>query len=182
MTSSLPTRREVASRLLAGLAILSVCAQSGELIAQAGRPAGKVEDNGLLRNCECIHQEVVIRASRDRIYQALTDANQFSKVTELSYHDAATQISPEVGGAFSIFGGLITGRHIEMVRNELLVQAWREKPWPGGVYSIARFQLQDGGSGTKLIFDHTGFPRGAGKHLAIGWHSHYWEPLQKYLA
>ena len=35
---------------------------------------------------------------------------------------------------------------------------------------------------TKLIFDHTGFPEGASVHLAPGWWSHYWEPLQKYLA
>jgi activator of HSP90 ATPase len=173
MTSGFPTRREVASRLFK-LGVVG-------LSARAGATTSEVGNNGLSHNCECIHQEVLIRVSRDRIYRALTDAKQFHEVTELSYHEASTDISPEVGGAFSIFGGLIGGRQIEMVPNELLVQAWREKTWTAGVYSIVRFQLQDAGSGTKIIFDHTGFPRGAGEHLASGWSSHYWEPLRKYL-
>jgi activator of HSP90 ATPase len=77
---------------------------------------------------------------------------------------------------------VILGRHIELVPNERLVQAWREKSWAPGVYSVVRFQLIDQGSSTKLVFDHTGFPQGAAGHLAPGWWSHYWEPLQKYLA
>jgi activator of HSP90 ATPase len=181
MTSGVATRREVALRLLPRLAVLGWCARTGTLFAQAQETTAAANGNGLSHNCECIHQEVVIRASSDRIYRALTDAKQFTRVTELSYHDTSTDISPEVGGAFSIFGGLITGRNIEMVPNELLVQAWREKPWTAGVYSIVRFKLQDAESGTKIIFDHTGFPQGAGEHLASGWRSHYWEPLQKYL-
>ncbi|HEY3616937.1 MAG TPA: SRPBCC domain-containing protein [Candidatus Sulfotelmatobacter sp.] len=94
---------------------------------------------------------------------------------------ASTEISREAGGAFSIFGGVITGRHVEFVPEERIVQAWREKDWPAGVYSVVRFQLDDQGSATKLIFDHTGFPQGAAMHLAPGWWSHYWEPLQNYL-
>ena len=187
MGFGLSTRRQFASRFLPTLAVLGLCAQPGTLFAQSGaqsvreKTLGASGNNGLAHNCECIHQEVVIRTSRDRIYRALTDAKQFKDVTELSYHDTATEIATEVGGPFSIFGGLITGRHIEMAPNELLVQAWREKPWPAGVYSIVRFRLQDAQSGTKIIFDHTGFPRGAGEHLATGWKSHYWEPLEKYL-
>jgi activator of HSP90 ATPase len=95
---------------------------------------------------------------------------------------ASTEISPEVGGAFTIFGGVITGRHVELVPYERIVQAWREKDWPPGLYSIVRFQLDEQGSDTKIAFDHTGFPAGASVTLAPGWWSHYWEPLQKSLA
>jgi uncharacterized protein YndB with AHSA1/START domain len=140
------------------------------------------QENGISRACECIHQEVVIKASRARIFRALTDTKQFKDVTELSLPGASTDISPEAGGAFSIFGGVIVGRHIEMVPNERLVQAWRETSWDPGIYSIVRFELKDETPGTKLTFDHTGFPKGAADHLAVGWKSHYWEPLQKYLA
>jgi hypothetical protein len=38
------------------------------------------------------------------------------------------------------------------------------------------------GSGTKLIFDHTGFPNAAAAHLAQGWHINYWEPMTKVFA
>lgn len=140
--------------------------------------------------CEIIHQEVSFKVSRKRVYEALTDAKQFNRVVQLS---AAIQsgmapggkpveVSPEAGGAFSAFGGYVTGRHIELVPNERIVQAWRAASWGPGQYSIARFQLVEQGWGTKLVFDHTGFPQGQAQHLAEGWKANYWEPLEKYFA
>ena len=177
MTSHFLTRREVSVRLVS---MLSVMGFFGKAEAMTGGVPFS-ETDGISRTCECIHQEVVIKASRARVYQALTDAKQFSKVTDFTIPGASTTIGPEVGGAFSLFGGAITGRHIEMVPNERLVQAWREKNWDPGVYSLVKFQLNDQGSDTKLVFDHTGIPQGHADHLAPGWKSHYWEPLQKFL-
>jgi activator of HSP90 ATPase len=137
---------------------------------------------GVSHTSDAIHQEVVFKATRQRVYDALTDEKQFKQVTDFIIKGASTQISREVGGSFSMFGGVILGRHIELVPDESIVQAWREKDWDPGVYSIVRFQLNEQGQQTKLIFDHTGFPQGAAVHLAPGWWSHYWEPLQKYLA
>jgi len=78
--------------------------------------------------------------------------------------------------------GKLTGLQIELVPNERIVQVWRAGGWDPGEYSIAKFQLVEQGSGTKLAFDHTGFPKGAGEHLAAGWRMNYWEPLEKFLA
>jgi activator of HSP90 ATPase len=178
MTPHSLTRREVSVRLLT---ILPVVSFAGKMTAIAEAKALPATDE-ISRTCECIHQEVVIKANRARVYQALTDANQFRKVTDLSIPGAATEISPEVGGTFTLFGGVIMGRHIEMVPNEMLVQAWREKDWEPGVYSIVKFKLNEAGPDTRLVFDHTGFPGGKAESLAAGWKSHYWEPLQKYLA
>ena len=138
---------------------------------------------------EAIHQEPLFQASRKRIYDALTDEKQFDRIIELSgvmkemgLEQHPAKISHQSGGFFSIFGGYITGRQIELVVNERIVQAWREGSWKPGVYSIARFELLDLGRTTKIVFDHTGFPVGTGRHLAAGWKTHYWEPLQKLLA
>ena len=87
-----------------------------------------------------------------------------------------------MGGAFSLFGGYVTGRQLELMPDERIVQAWRAGSWGPGLYSIARFELKEEGSGTKIIFDHRGFPDGTAQHLAEGWHGNYWEPLAKYLA
>ena len=92
-----------------------------------------------------------------------------------------TEISREEGGAFAIFGGYITGRQIELVPAVRIVQAWRVGSWEPGVYSIVKFELTEQGGGTKIVFDHTGFPKGDGEHLASGWKAHYWEPLQEFL-
>jgi activator of HSP90 ATPase len=161
------------------------------LTLSAGAAAAGVTDTReeIGRNMESIHQEIQFRTSPERLYAALTDAKQFQKVVLLSgairsgmvKATQPAQISGEAGGAFSIFGGFVTGRQIELVPNVRVVQAWRPADWAAGVYSIARFDLAKHDSGTLLVFEHTGFPTGAAAHLAQGWKENYWEPLQKFL-
>jgi activator of HSP90 ATPase len=174
-----PTRRQ----MMAGVVI----ALGGLALGSTEAWAGAEEE--ISRTAEAIHQEPVIKASRKRVYEALTDAKQFDKVIQLSgvmqamhLGDKPAEINREVGGAFSLFGGYITGRHVELVPNERIVQAWRTGGWAPGVYSIAKFELVEQGSGTKIVFDHTGFPKGEAESLASGWKAHYWEPLEKLLA
>lgn len=123
-----------------------------------------------------IHQEVVFSAPASRVYRALVDAGEFSKAT-----GAPTAGDAAEGASFSAFGGHISGRHVELVPDRLIVQAWRAKTWPAGTYSISRFELRPEGNTTRLVFDHSGFPEGQGEHLASGWEANYWEPLRKYL-
>lgn len=142
------------------------------------------------RTAESIHQEALFKASHKRVYDALTQTEQFAKVTLLSaavqsgmaHGTDATRISPEPGGTFTLFGGIISGRHIELIPNERIVQAWRTSAWEAGVYSIAKFVLVEEGANTRLIFDHTGFPSGEAEHLAAGWKANYWEPIAKFLS
>jgi len=174
-----PTRRQwiVRSALVVGglgLSSISVAAPTEEIS----------------RTAEAIHQEPVFKANRKRMYEALTDGKQFQNVVQMSEAMKGgmppgakpAEISREAGGAFSIFGGYITGRQIELVPGERIVQAWRVGSWSPGIFSIAKYELVEQGSGTKIVFDHTGFPVGQAEHLAGGWKANYWEPLEKYLA
>jgi activator of HSP90 ATPase len=174
-----PTRRQ---------AIIGVAVAFGALALKSTEAWAGAEEE-ISRTAESIHQEALFKASRKRVYEALTDASQFDKVIQLSgamqsmhLGDKPTEISREVGGAFTLFGGYITGRHIELVPNERIVQAWRTGGWAPGVYSITKFELVQQGSGTRIVFDHTGFPKGEAEVLASGWKAHYWEPLAKLLA
>jgi len=177
---SVPTRRQV----IAGAAFAFGGLGMGPAMGWA---AGEDE---ISRTAEAIHQEPVFKASRKRLYEALTDAKQFDKVIQMSGAMKAgmppganpAEIGREAGGAFSLFGGYVTGRHIELVPNERIVQAWRAGGWDPGIFSIARFALVEQGSGTKIVFDHSGFPKGDAEHLAAGWKMNYWEPLEKLLA
>jgi activator of HSP90 ATPase len=167
---------------------------TGGAIAVAGvvmrpQPVSADASDEVSRTAEAIHQERLFKAARKRIYEALTVTKQFDQVTHDVMQSAPrskmqkpTAISPHVGGTFALFGGYIVGRHIELVPNELIVQAWRVGSWERGIYSIIRFQLTEQGAGTKIIFDHAGFPRGQAEHLASGWQEHYWDPLEKFLS
>jgi activator of HSP90 ATPase len=123
-----------------------------------------------------IHQEVDFEASPERIYEALLDAEQFSAFT-----GATAQIQREAGGAFKLFGGRVVGRNVELMPNHRLVQAWRVETWPSGVYSIVRFELTAQGSGTRIVFDQTGFPPENREQQNAGWPKFYWDRLRKYL-
>jgi activator of HSP90 ATPase len=182
------TRRDFAVRiatLFSGLGIVSITSASTRATGTLASPAGEE----ISRSAEAIHQEVSFNVPPARVYDALTDAKQFNKVVQLSaamksmsIGNKPVEISRQAGGVFAAFGGYITGRQIELVPGQRIVQAWRVGSWAPGAYSIARFELSAQGSGTKLVFDHTGFPQGDAEHLLAGWKGNYWEPLEKVLA
>lgn len=174
-----PTRRELLTA--AAISCGTFAVGSSNVWAQAAEEISHA--------AESIHQEPLLNASRKRVYDALTNARQFNEVTKIAaakdpaiaLEKSPTAISPEVGGEFSLFGGIIVGRHVELVPNTRIVQAWRVTYWDPGVYSIVRFELVEHDAGTKIVFDHTGFPKGDAATLASGWKAHYWEPLATFL-
>lgn len=123
-----------------------------------------------------IHQEVSLPAAPARVYATLVDSKEFA-----TWSGAPASGEGAEGAAFSGFGGHVFGRHVELVPGKRVVQAWRAKTWPEGVHSIVRFELVADGKGTKLVFDHDGFPEDEKEHLAKGWKAMYWENIAKHL-
>ncbi|MGA2809881.1 MAG: SRPBCC domain-containing protein [Candidatus Acidiferrum sp.] len=124
-----------------------------------------------------LHQENVMSAAPARIYGALLDSKQFA-----AFSGMAAEIDPQPGGAFVMFGGLITGRNLELTPGLRIVQAWRPSHWEPSVYSIVRFDFRPQGADTLVILEHYGFPQGEYEHLYSGWTGHYFAPLKKFLA
>jgi activator of HSP90 ATPase len=173
-TNNLCTRRKLIAGSAIGLCGLAMATVEG---AAQEAAAGSQQSKTILMT-RAIHHEEDFAAAPQRIYDALLDAKQFSSMTAFP----GAEIQREVGGAFSIFGGHIIGRQLELAPNRLIVQAWRVVDWTEGIYSIARFELAGKGSGTRIKFDHTGFTPELAEHLEDGWQEHYWKPLRKYLA
>ncbi|WDR05403.1 SRPBCC domain-containing protein [Devosia rhodophyticola] len=111
-----------------------------------------------------IHQDVKIPGRPDAVYGILTTSAKFSEMTGGS----GAEIDAKEGGAFSMFGGDIRGRNVELVPGKRVVQAWRSNAWPEGVYSIISFVLQQDGQGTNLAFSQSGYPDGAKEMLEGG--------------
>jgi activator of HSP90 ATPase len=135
------------------------------------------------RNDEAIHQVVTFNATAKRVYDALTDPIQFTRMTTFSTVKNAPPaiIGKAAGESFSLFAAHIVGRHLELVPSQRIVQAWRVVNWDAGVYSIARFELSERGGQTTISFEHRAFPNGEAQHLAEGWTANYWDPLKKHL-
>jgi activator of HSP90 ATPase len=131
-----------------------------------------------------IHKEVSLKAAPERVYRLLTDGGEFAASTE-----KPAKIETGDGGKFSIFGGYIEGRHIELVPGQRVVQAWRGIDWAPGSFSIVRFSVTPEGNGTRLVLDHDAYPEGKSpmypslhEHLSAKWPVFYFEPFAKYLA
>ena len=130
MNSIAPAIASTRRQLIGRAAVFGSLAMSAtKLRAQAAAEISHSADS--------IHQEPAINASRKRVYEALTSAGQFNEVTKIaaaadkaiSLDKAPTILSPDVGGTFSLFGGIIIGRQIELVPNTRIVQAWRVSYW-----------------------------------------------------
>jgi activator of HSP90 ATPase len=124
-----------------------------------------------------LQQEIDFKAGAQRVYDALLDSKQFSALS-----GEPAQIDHKDGGVFSMFGGKIVGRNVELIANQRIVQAWRPANWDPGAYSIVKFELKEQGGRTMRVLDHAGFPKGGFEHLNPRWKMRYWDPLERFLA
>jgi uncharacterized protein YndB with AHSA1/START domain len=127
-----------------------------------------------------IHQEVVIAAPPQQVSQLLTNGSLFGAAT-----GQPATITDREGESFSLFGGRVEGRQIELVPGQRVVQAWRfgtahDSPWEPGIYSTLRFTLHPVGDGTRLVIDHTGIPSEWIEHLSQGYPTFYLDPIAKF--
>ena len=121
-----------------------------------------------------IKQTVTFDARPGVVFEALMNSKKHSEFT-----GAPAKIEAAAGQPFSAYGGYITGINLDITKNKSIVQAWRAKNWPKGVWSVASFQLAAAKGGkTKLSFSHTGVPASSVKGITSGWKSSYWVPLK----
>lgn len=124
-----------------------------------------------------IKQTVTFNARPGVIFDHLMDSRKHSAFT-----GAPAKISRTSGGAFSCFGGQISGVTLDTVNNKLIVQAWRGKGWSKDAWSIVSISLAGAPGGKcKLKLTHSGVPASGVKGVTEGWKSHYWTPLKDYL-
>jgi activator of HSP90 ATPase len=169
------TRRRVVTGV--AMAIGGVAANSTLLGHATQQPMPEKPGTTATSRRTSLHDEIVVKASPQRIYELLLDSKQFAALT-----GALAEINPTAGGPFSTFGKRIEGRNVELVPNQRIVQAWRPAAWEPGLYSIVRFELKPHDSETTIVLDHTGFPEGDFKHLEWGWNAYYWQPMKKHFS
>jgi len=142
----------------------------------AGQICRSKGDNPML-----IHQEAVIDADPGAVYDVLTDGEKFAAATGMP-----ARLTAREGETFSLFGGRIEGRQIELVPARRVVQAWRfgaahDSPWEEGVYSVVRFTLTAEDDGTRFVVDHDAVPEEWHDHVDGAYPTFYQGPLMRYL-
>ena len=122
-----------------------------------------------------IQQTVTFKISPHEVYEALMDSEKHA-----AYTGGKARISRAVGGSIMAYDDYITGKNIELVPDQKIVQDWRAVDWPEGYFSRIMFELTAIPEGTRLDFTHTDVPEGTEEEFTQGWIDNYWKPMQAY--
>jgi activator of HSP90 ATPase len=124
-----------------------------------------------------LHQTVRFKASPTAVYELLMDSKKHQSLSGIK-----AKISGKVGGAFSAWGGHLTGFNLALRPGEKIVQAWRATGWWPDHYSVVICDLDEVKGGTKLTFTQIGIPPGRYSGHYRGWIETYWTPMKEVLA
>ncbi len=115
----------------------------------------------------------IINASPGEVYTALT--NPF---TIQLWTGEKAEMSTEPGSEFSMWNGSISGKNIEFVPDQLIVQEWyfgdREER------SIVTIKLHPHKKGTSVEMHQTNVPDEDFDDLLQGWNESYFAPLNEF--
>jgi len=119
-----------------------------------------------------------IPASPQEIYEAWLDSLGHSEMT-----GGEATMSDEIGAEVSAWDGYISGRNLELVPGERIVQSWRSTEF-GDEHedSVITVLLEETGDGTLLTIEHSNVPDEHRSYEEGGWQSNYFEPMVAYFA
>lgn len=128
--------------------------------------------------CKTIKQRVRFKAAPAAVYALLADSRKHTAVT-----GSKATISRKIGGTFSALGNEVSGVNVDLVPGRRIVQAWRHRRFPEGIYSMAAVTLTPTpGGGTELVLTHRGVPKDLIPETERAWRERYWSGIRAYLA
>lgn len=115
-------------------------------------------------------------AAPEAVYRAWLSSEGHSAMT-----GAPATVEGAVGGAFTAWGGFISGRTLALEPGRRIVQSWRTRQFPPDhPDSTVELLLASEGGGTRLTVHHRGVPDGQTQYEQTGWSEHYFQPMARY--
>lgn len=88
--------------------------------------------------------------------------------------------SKEIGGTFSAWDGYISGRNLELEKDQKIVQAWRTSEFDDADdSSILTLEFTDVPGGAELHLQHSHLPENM-PDFEQGWIEYYFEPMEDF--
>jgi uncharacterized protein YndB with AHSA1/START domain len=115
-------------------------------------------------------------ASAQDIYEAWLDSLAHTEMT-----GSEAIMSDEVGDEVAAWDGYISGRNLELVPGERIVQSWRTAEFSDAHEdSIITVTFEEVAGGTQLTLVHSKVPEEQKSYEEGGWQVHYFEPMKDY--
>ncbi|CAG8446553.1 14526_t:CDS:2 [Ambispora leptoticha] len=124
-------------------------------------------------NIAKLTESIEFQTSAELLYETYLDPNRVAIWTR-----AKPELARHVGGAFSLFGGNITGVFTELIPNQRIAQTWRLNTWPEGHYSNVVLRFDQKSDSTIVHLTHDGVPVGEEDIVRRNWQNYYWNPIK----
>ena len=124
-----------------------------------------------------IKQRYTIAAPVSKVWDALINPKQIN-----AWGGGPAKMEGKVGTKFTLWGGSIWGKNIEVIPEKKLVQEWYSDD--GGKWekpSIATFTLQSENNTTIVELIHKDVPADVVADIDDGWKAYYLGPLKEYV-
>jgi activator of HSP90 ATPase len=126
-----------------------------------------------------IIQKIIFKkATTKALYELYMSAKLHSLIT-----GGQVKITQKVGDRFRVFDGYITGKNLQLIKHQLIVQSWRGSDWDAKAKdSTFLISFEQKGSDALINVVHANVPDKAADSLDKGWRNHYWKPWKQWLA
>jgi activator of HSP90 ATPase len=113
-----------------------------------------------------IKQTYEMNASPEKVFEALVNPD----IIQIWSRDEA-KMGPDVGDNFTLWGGQMFGKNIEVIKNKKLVQEWNYDQWDAP--SKVTFTIKAKGKKTIVELLHEDVPEKSLKSIDEGWDQYY---------
>ncbi len=124
-----------------------------------------------------IKQSVQFNASPESLFDTYLDSRKHSAIV-----GSKVSVSKAVGGRFTAFNGMLSGKNLLIVRKKLVIQSWRSHGWKKtDPDSILILMFSKAGRGARVDLVHVNVPNHDLRGVTRGWRRYYWKPWLEYL-
>lgn len=124
-----------------------------------------------------LQQTVTFPVPPEKLFDIYLDSKKHAAAI-----NSRASITRKVGGAFSLFGGMLRGKNLAIVPGRMIVQTWRGSDWrKADADSILILTFSRARGGGRLSLVHANIPDRHYAHINRGWPKYYWKPWRAYL-
>lgn len=127
---------------------------------------------------EALRLSTMVPTAPTTLYLAWLNAEQHSAMT-----GGAAKIDPQVGGKFTTWNGLVSGKLVILDLGRRLVMSWRTTDFPREAPdSRVEIHLEGLGGTTRVTVLHTDIPEGVGEKCREVWNDKYFTPMRNFFS
>jgi len=151
-------KKETSSSSVQQMSNLSIREQASKTTNISSKESGGPSAPPVKLSLCNLQSSSAMKCTAEDLFNALIRPEMFAAFT-----NGSGRIDPKVGGIFEMFGGNVHGKILAIEAPVKLVQEWRLKSWPDGIFSKVTFTITQKEDETEITVDQTSSFHRSGK-------------------